>query len=240
VSDATADTQVDMRAVRDTIPSLPPDADETDRVSRVTIEQDGGERTPEETRELDEHRWRILADRLAELAAANEALATRAQRRDRWELAMADIAARQSNALTVLLARGRDLHSEELARLVVLVVEDDPHLLPVMRTILSEAGATVYYERNATDARLRAERVGPANLSCIVVDVRLADSDGVALAGDLRRRSPSCGVVLTSGYPLVELEAVADRNQYALLDKPFEPRALTDAVLAAIQLRGAP
>lgn len=224
----TGDTQV-MAAVRD-----------TDRPSRVLVDNDHGERTAEETAALNDRRWRILADRLAELTAANEALANRAERRDRWELAMADMGARQSNALTVLLARDVDLRSEELCGKVVLVVEDDPHLLPVMRSIMAEAGATVYYERSATDARLRVERVGAEDLSCIVIDVRLPDGDGPALAGDLRRRAPKCGVVLTSGYPMDDFEGLADQKRYALLDKPFEPRALTDAVLAAVQLAAAP
>jgi CheY-like chemotaxis protein len=230
----TADTQI-MRAAPRTIPAPPP----SDRPSHVEIENDHAERTPKERAELEDRRWRILADQYAELAAANAALARRAQRRDHWEVAMADLAARQNNALTVLLARGKDLSSEQLKDQVVLVVEDDPHLLPVMRMILSEAGATVYYERAALDARLRLERIGPANLSCAVIDVRLREGDGLALAHDLRRRASGCGVVLTSGYPLDEHEGAADLNRFTLLDKPFEPAALIDSVLAAIALQGA-
>lgn len=233
---SSAETQ-HMPAVRDTI--VPPVPSDSDRVSAVNIADDAAlaARTLEERLELSERRWGIVADRLTEVSESNSALARRAQKRDRWETAMADMGARQNNALTVLLAKGNSVRSEELRNVVALVVEDNGALLPVMRTILSDAGATVYYEQRATDALLRLEKIGPENLTCAVVDVRLPDSDGIGLAQGIRSRVPSCGVVLTSGYSLDDYEGVADRNVYALLDKPFQPRALIDAVLAAIQMR---
>jgi CheY-like chemotaxis protein len=239
VIDATAETQVGMPAVRDTIRSDPPDGcAETERVS-IVDDHLGRPRTPDERAELDDRRWRILADQYSELVQSNAQLVRRATTRDRWEVAMGDALARINNALTLSLSSRAADRPEALSGQVVLVVEDDVHLLPAMRQILVNAGATVFYEKTALGARLRLERIGPDTLTCAVLDVRLQDCAGTGLAYDIRKRAPGCGVVLTSGHLLAleQLEGEADRHQFALLDKPFEPLALIDAVLAAIQLR---
>jgi DNA-binding NtrC family response regulator len=154
-----------------------------------------------------------------------------------FERVVLNMLARQNNAMTVLLARDHNDKTEELTGHVVLVVEDDDDVQRAIRQLLRNAGANVFYERTALKAQERMDQVGAGVFTCAVLDVRLPDSEGTDLANDVRRAAPNCGIVLTSGYPLDEFEEESQRHAFALLEKPFESRALIDAVLAAIQLR---
>lgn len=222
-----------MRAVRDTdVSDLPPE--------RVSIEDDRAAAEPsiEERLERLEHQGKIVLDQLLVAHEVGSAVPGIRRRHSQFEATVLDMLARQNNALTILLARSSTERSRDLAGRVVLIVEDEEHVLNTFQQMLAFAGATVFYERTAVQGRMRLEKVGPDVVDCALLDVRLPDSEGTQLAHDIWRRAPGCGVVLTSGYPLDDFEEAAERHHFALLEKPFEQRALIDAVLAAIQLRG--
>lgn len=243
-SDATQEMPVPKF---DTIPSSPPDDPDSlpeglARISHVGFENDemAHPRTLEEQVQILTHTSTAVANEISRINAivsdVQERVAEigkRAERRD-------EAVARQNNALTVLLARSTRVRSEELERKIVLVAEDDELLLPLMRSMLADAGATVYCERDALHARLTLEKIGPENLACAVLDVKLTDSEGLGLARDFRKRAPGCGVVLTSGWGLQEYAFDADAHQYVLLNKPFDPRELIDCVLVAMLQRSSP
>lgn len=244
MTDATAETQ-EMRAVPGTIPAPPPSSppDETEeRISRVSIEDDRatGPRSPEERLDLLERSNKRALDELVKVRETANAVPGMRRDYSEFERVVLNMLARQNNAMTVLLARGHNDKTEELAGHVVLVVEDDEDVQRAIRQLLRNAGANVFYERTALEARERIDQVGPAVFTCAVLDVRLPDSEGTDFANEVRRCAPRCGIVLTSGYPLDEFEESSQRHGFALLEKPFEVHALIDAVLAAVQLRSQP
>jgi DNA-binding response OmpR family regulator len=105
----------------------------------------------------------------------------------------------------------------------ILVVEDDDLAAATVSRILERAGHEVRREGNTTGALATAKAWQPA---CVLVDRRLPDGDGLALARRLRR-SGQARVVVMSGDP----PAQGDRRGVdGYLLKPADVRAVLEAI----------
>ncbi len=137
--------------------------------------------------------------------------------------------------VTMLALRGHGPNNDELAGAVVLLVEDTKPLLNAWRRMLTECGAAVHTATSAGEAELKLELLREA-LTCCVLDVNLPDEQGFGLAQRARRRLPSVGIVVASGYSEFDLDEAAHRIRAAALNKPFDHRSTIDAILAATEL----
>ena len=105
----------------------------------------------------------------------------------------------------------------------ILVVDDSPGVLDVVRDCLSDAGYSVItqtYGSGVPDL-VESERIG-----LVIVDLGLPDVDGLSLVRELKARS-NVGVIILSGLSettdrIIGLEVGADDY----VGKPFEPREL--------------
>ena len=104
----------------------------------------------------------------------------------------------------------------------ILVVDDDPDLLELLRNALTAAGHRIETALSGTEALVKAERSAP---DCVVLDLLLPDVSGFNVCETLRRLHATASVpvvmmtVLTGEFPrLVGVEAGAD----AYINKPFE------------------
>jgi DNA-binding response OmpR family regulator len=117
----------------------------------------------------------------------------------------------------------------------VLIVDDEPRIAEIAGDYLRHAGFRVRVAANGAAglAQARAER--PA---LVVLDLRLPDADGIAVARELRRESNVPIVMLTARAEesdrLLGLEAGAD--DYMV--KPFSPRELVARVRAVLRRAG--
>jgi two-component system sensor histidine kinase/response regulator len=113
----------------------------------------------------------------------------------------------------------------------VLIVDDDPGCLALVRTVLAARG----FEVAATDSVLGAtELIGRFRPHAVVLDLGLPYRSGASWLAELRA-DPS-----TSNLPVVILSAIADvvspsrlQLAQAVITKPFRSQALVDAVLQA-------
>lgn len=111
----------------------------------------------------------------------------------------------------------------------VLVVEDSEIAATTLASILGRAGFETRVAMTVAAARETIARWQP---TCVVLDRRLPDGDGVALAGELRDGgSAAVAVVLFSGDPI---EAGAVDADVVLL-KPAGAREVLDAVRTAVR-----
>jgi len=117
---------------------------------------------------------------------------------------------------------------------VVLVVEDEDAVRQLAQRVLARNGYEVLEARSAGDALLLAER-HDGSIDLLLTDVVMPKLDGPRLAARLRERLPRLVVLFMSGY---DEEEVARRRVAkdggVLLQKPFTPRELLEAVRAAL------
>lgn len=111
----------------------------------------------------------------------------------------------------------------------LLVVDDDPDILKLLDTALSDEGYDITTTASAADFRAAA-RAGAFEL--YLIDVTLRDGNGFALVKELRQSS-DCGIILLTGRTsetdhVVGLEIGADDY----VTKPFRIRELAARVNA--------
>ncbi len=114
----------------------------------------------------------------------------------------------------------------------VLVVDDAPEIVRIVRDYLEHAGFSVVTASNGLDA-LRAARVERPDL--VVLDLGLPGRDGLDVTRDLRRESAVPIVMLTArtdeADKIVGLELGADDY----VTKPFSARELVARVRAVLR-----
>jgi CheY-like chemotaxis protein len=108
----------------------------------------------------------------------------------------------------------------------VLLVEDDPIVLGVERSILRAAGYTVLEAENGAEAIRVLDHCG-WRVDLLLTDLIMPEMNGKALADRVLARRPDISLVYCSGYAediIVHHGILAPG--VAFLQKPFTPRAL--------------
>jgi CheY-like chemotaxis protein len=110
---------------------------------------------------------------------------------------------------------------------LILVVEDDDFLRPLIEEILQTKGYHVVTTETAKQAlRLCQERT----FGLVITDLSMPDMDGLTLIRALRRSHSSLPVLATSGAFNDALKIAVKLGAVGGLQKPFSP----DDLLAAV------
>src|SRR6185503_19059083 len=106
----------------------------------------------------------------------------------------------------------------------ILVVDDDKNLLELARARLEGAGYNLVTASNNEQALVVTK---DTLFDLAIVDLRLADEDGITLMEKLHSVNPEMPVIILTGHASVEgaVEAMK-RGAYTYLTKPFDPREL--------------
>ena len=114
----------------------------------------------------------------------------------------------------------------------ILVVDDEPKIVQLVRDYLERAGFAVSTARDGTEALMRAHSERP---DLIVLDLGLPELDGLEVTRRLRRDSGVPIIMLTARQEetdkVVGLELGADDY----VTKPFSPRELEARVRAVLR-----
>jgi two-component system response regulator GlrR len=106
----------------------------------------------------------------------------------------------------------------------LLIVDDDRNLLELIRMRLESSGFDVVTALREDDARTAA--AGEV-FDLAIVDLQLAEQDGISLMEDLRRTSPDLPVIILTAHGSIESAVEAMRRGAATyLTKPFDAREL--------------
>jgi signal transduction histidine kinase len=127
----------------------------------------------------------------------------------------------------------------ELANTRMLVVEDDPDSLELLRVVLEDAGAYVTTATNATEA-LNALDV-PDAFDVIVSDIAMPGMDGYAFIRRLRADSRSSAVpavALTAYARGEDVDRAVQAGYQEHLSKPVDSRKLIETVKNLIRAKG--
>ncbi len=120
----------------------------------------------------------------------------------------------------------------------LMVVDDEPALLESMRTYLTRLGHSVTAFQDADSAWERFS-ADPFAYAAVIVDMTLSGMSGEAFIRKLLGRNPGAAVLATSGYPgsLHNFESPPGAR-VAILEKPFTPGMLTDALAKLLASSG--
>jgi two-component system response regulator GlrR len=117
----------------------------------------------------------------------------------------------------------------------LLVVDDDQNLLQLAKTRLNGAN---YDVTAALDAEEAIKAAKSENFDLSIVDLRLADQDGMTLMERLHAMNPGMPVIILTGHASVESAVEAmKRGAYTYLTKPFDPRELLLQIERALESR---
>lgn len=114
----------------------------------------------------------------------------------------------------------------------VLVVEDETKIRDLVRIYLEREGLSVVTTASGAEALLLAEQIGP---DLIVLDLRLPDVAGEAVATEVRRRRATPILMLTAKSSEAERIAGLELGADDYLTKPFSPRELVLRVKAILR-----
>lgn len=112
----------------------------------------------------------------------------------------------------------------------VLIVDDEPHVIHVVKFKLEESGLDVVIANNGRAAFDIACRIKP---DLVVTDFQMPGGSGLELATRLRKNPDTSHIpliMLTARGHLAPLSELAETNVRSLLAKPFSPRNLLSKV----------
>ncbi|MGH2405959.1 MAG: winged helix-turn-helix domain-containing protein [bacterium] len=116
----------------------------------------------------------------------------------------------------------------------ILVVDDEPHIVELVRYNLTQEGYEVITagDGEAALARARADRP-----ELIILDIMLPGSDGLEVCGQLRRETGVPIIMLTAKSGELERVVGLEIGADDYVTKPFSPRELIARVRAVLRRR---
>jgi len=115
----------------------------------------------------------------------------------------------------------------------VLLVDDDPGILQLLKLHLEAAHYAVTLAQNSQEA------VAQANVTAFdvaIVDLRLGDEDGIAVLEQLRQVQPALPVIIATAHATIESAVEATKKgAFDYLTKPFEAAELLHRVARAVE-----
>ena len=112
----------------------------------------------------------------------------------------------------------------------VLVVDDESLIRWSVAETLAERGCEVVEAGDAAGAR-SAIRDPQGRFDVVLLDLRLPDSDDLALLESIRYLSPDAQVILMTAFGRPEaLRGALQLGAYGVINKPFEMHAMADLV----------
>jgi len=114
---------------------------------------------------------------------------------------------------------------------MLLIVDDEPNLLDLLRRYLGRLGYEVVTCGNPQDA-LALFQATPDRFSLAITDLSLPALNGEELIERMRLIRPGLPAIITSGYPY------QPRAGIGFLQKPFLPKMLAEAVETALKGSG--
>ncbi len=114
----------------------------------------------------------------------------------------------------------------------ILIVDDEPKIVEVVKSYLENSGYTVFEAYNGKQALDIFDRVSP---SLIVLDLMLPDLTGEEICRTIRRKSRVPVIMLTAKIEEENILYGLDLGADDYVTKPFSPRQLVARVAAVLR-----
>jgi CheY-like chemotaxis protein len=119
-----------------------------------------------------------------------------------------------------------------LAGKLVLVVDDEPLLREIVRTLIEDEGGSVIeaFDGDSAFALLQAQKV-----DLVISDVRMPILSGAELARKIRATDPKVPVIiLITGFSDLDIETAKKIGVRTILSKPFNSDEFMKEVIASL------
>lgn len=117
----------------------------------------------------------------------------------------------------------------------VLVVDDDPTLLELLRMRLESAN---YEVTTALKEEGALATVKEQDFDLSIVDLKIGRGDGISLMAEIHSRRPSMPIIILTAHGSIESAVEAmQKGAYSYLTKPFEPQELFAQMEKALENR---
>ena len=113
----------------------------------------------------------------------------------------------------------------------ILITEDEDSLRSFVARALRLDGHETY---EAADGAEGLERLNEDSFDLLLSDIRMPVMDGIELAHRAADQFPQLKILLMTGYADALVGADVEGARYEVLQKPFSPRALVEAVQRAL------
>ena len=118
----------------------------------------------------------------------------------------------------------------------VLVVDDSPEEMLLMRAALQDSGHTVYSASDANMA-LRSFRERSEEISVAVIDFMIPTSGGVALPEQILNMDPQASIIVTSGFSREYVREHLSSSSWTFLQKPYTAEQFAETVTRVLKRR---
>ncbi len=117
----------------------------------------------------------------------------------------------------------------------ILVVDDDPNLRTLMKVRLEAAGYDLTLAEGGAEALSWVEEIG---FEAALVDMRLADTDGITLLSQILLKQPGLPVIIVTAHgSIANAVEATKRGAYDYITKPFDPKDLLHRIEHALESR---
>lgn len=117
----------------------------------------------------------------------------------------------------------------------VLIVDDDPAVVEVLKDFFTEAGYTTDTALTGRDALTLIQQTRP---EVVLLDIRMPDIDGVEVLGRIRAAHPEIPVIMITGNDDLALARnTLKMGAFDYVAKPFDFGYLAQAVATACVYR---
>jgi two-component system cell cycle sensor histidine kinase/response regulator CckA len=114
----------------------------------------------------------------------------------------------------------------------ILLLEDDPAITALVDATLKRAGFCNVRTSSSIAGARQCWHAQLGKFDILVTDFSLPDGCAPDFIEELKRYKPELKVIVMSGYSEEDIEAETGRY-FTLLQKPFPPNELVEAIIAA-------
>ncbi len=118
----------------------------------------------------------------------------------------------------------------------VLVVDDSPEEMLLMRAALQDSGHTVY-SASDSDMALRSFRERREEISVAVLDFMMPTGGGVALPEQILNMNPQASIIVTSGFSREYVREHLSSSAWTFLQKPYSSEQFAATVTRVLKRR---
>lgn len=118
-----------------------------------------------------------------------------------------------------------------MAKLKILIVDDEPDICEVLEESISSDNAAI---KTANSAREAMEMLTAEHFDIMVTDVKMAEEDGLSLAKKAISHSSSLLVIFITGFGDKDIAIQAVKSgAFDFLEKPIDPDVFNSAIIRA-------